>query len=70
MFYNHEDPQFKVIVDNFILSTNNDQQLSYAIKNIDHVATKIGISFYQMMFLLIQQNSDENRKRRKTNCKV
>jgi hypothetical protein len=67
MFYNHEDPQFKIIVDNFILSsTNNDQQLSYAIKNIDHIATKIGISFYQMMFLLIQQNSD--KKRRKNNC--
>ena len=66
MFYNHEDPQFKIIVDNFILSsTNNDLQLSYAIKNIDHVATKIGISFYQMMFLLIQQNSD--KERRKTN---
>jgi hypothetical protein len=70
MFYNYDDPQFKDIVDSFILSSANDdkQLLSYAIKNIDYQASKLGISFYEMMFLLIQKNSYENRKRRKKKC--
>ncbi|MGI0052057.1 MAG: hypothetical protein ACRD8K_10010 [Nitrososphaeraceae archaeon] len=68
MFQNHDDPQFKNIIDNFILSTSNDnKQLSYVIKNIDYQAIKLGISFYQMIFILIQKNSYEHRKEEKRN---
>ena len=68
MFHNHDDPQFKNIIDNFILSSSNDnKQLSYIIKNIDYQAIKLGISFYQMIFILIQKNSYEHRKEEKRN---
>ena len=61
MFYYHDDPAFKKIIDEFILSsiTNGDKTLSYAIKNIDLAAVRKGISFYQMMFILIQKNSSK-----------
>lgn len=61
MFYYHDDPDFKKIIDEFILSsiTNGDKTLSYAIKNIDLAAVRKGISFYQMMFILIQKTSSK-----------
>ena len=61
MFYYHDDPAFKKIIDEFILSsvTNGDKTLSYAIKNIDLPAVRKGISFYQMMFILIQKTSSK-----------
>ena len=61
MFYYHDDPAFKKIIDEFILSsiTNGDKTLSYAIKNIDLAAVRKGISFYQMMFILIQKTSSK-----------
>jgi hypothetical protein len=68
MFHNHDNPQFKNIIDNFILSSSNDdKQLSYIIKNIDYQAIKLGISFYQMIFILIQKNSYEHKKEEKRN---
>ena len=65
MFYYHDDPAFKKIIDEFILSsmTNGDKSLSYAIKNIDLAAVRKGISFYQMMFILIQKSSSKYKKR-------
>jgi hypothetical protein len=68
MFHNHDNPQFQNIIDNFILSSSNDdKQLSYIIKNIDYQAIKLGISFYQMIFILIQKNSYEHKKEEKRN---
>ena len=68
MFHNHDNPQFKNIIDNFILSSSNDdKQLSDIIKNIDYQAIKLGISFYQMIFILIQKNSYEHKKEEKRN---
>ncbi len=68
MFHHHDDPGFKKIIDDFILSSiNDDTSLSYAIKNIDLAAAKKGISFYQMMFILIQRTSLENRKKKRLN---
>jgi hypothetical protein len=65
MFHHHDDPGFKKIIDDFILSSiNSDKPLSYAIKNIDLAAAKKGVSFYQMMFILIQKTSLENRKKK------
>jgi len=66
MFRHHEDHKFKKIIDEFILSSiDENKQLVSVIRNIDHQATKLGISFYQMMFLYIQKNSDDNRKSKK-----
>jgi hypothetical protein len=68
MFHHHDDPGFKKIIDNFILSSIDDNcSLSYAIRYIDLEAAKQGISFYHMMFILIQKNSIENNRRRKLN---
>jgi hypothetical protein len=64
MFYHSDDPAFRKIIDDFILSSiNGDKTLSFAIKNIDLAAAKKGVSFYQMMFILIQKTSLENKKR-------
>lgn len=67
MFHHYEDHGFKKIIDEFILSspTGNDTQLSDTIRNIDLYAAKLGISFYQMMFMLTQKDSNENRKKKK-----
>ena len=66
MFHHHDDPEFKKIIDNFILSSiNGDKSLSYAIKNIDLEAAKQGISFYHMMFILIQKHSIANNRTKK-----
>ncbi|MGI9010406.1 MAG: hypothetical protein ACR2F1_04350 [Nitrososphaeraceae archaeon] len=65
MFHHHEDHIFKKIIDEFILSSMNDNRLSFVIKNIDLQATKLGISFYQMMFMLIQKDSIQNGRKNK-----
>lgn len=69
MFHHSDDPEFKKIIDNFILSSsiNDDKSLSYALKNIDLEAAKKGISFYHMMFILIQKNSFADRKKKRLN---
>ena len=54
--------KFKKIIDEFILSSTNDMSLTTAIRNIDFEAFKLGISFYQMIFILIQKNAIQNRK--------
>lgn len=65
MFHHHDDPGFKKIIDDFILSSiNEDASLAHAIKNIDLAAARKGVSFYQMMFILIQRTSLENRKKK------
>jgi hypothetical protein len=65
MFHHHDDPGFKKIIDDFILSSidGGDKSFSNAIKNIDLAAAKKGVSFYQMMFILIQKTALENKKR-------
>ena len=62
MFHNYDDNKFKKIIDDFILSSTNDTSLSSAIRNIDFEAAKLGISFYQMIFLLIQKDMIHNKK--------
>jgi hypothetical protein len=58
MFQHHDDSKFKKIIDEFILSSSDNE----SIKNIDFEAFRLGISFYQMMFILIQQDAIHNRK--------
>ncbi len=57
MFQHHDEYKFKKIIDEFILSSSNNE----SIKNIDFEAFKLGISFYQMMFILIQNDAIRNR---------
>ena len=65
MFHHYEDHKFKKIIDEFILSsTVENKQLISVIRNIDHQAAKLGVSFYQMIFMLIQKDSNENRKKK------
>ena len=64
MFDHYDDNKFKKIIDEFILSSANDMSLTSAIRNIDFEATKLGISFYQMIFILIQKESSQNRKKK------
>jgi hypothetical protein len=63
VFHHYNDNKFKKIIDEFILSSSNDKSLSRAITNIDHEAAKLGISFYQMIFILIQKDLIKTRKK-------
>ena len=62
MFQHHHDEKFKKIIYEFILSSSGNESIKYILRNIDFEAFKLGISFYQMIFLLIQKNAVHNRK--------
>ena len=62
MFQHHDEYIFKKIIDEFILSSSNNESIKYILKNIDCEAFKLGISFYQMIFILIQKDAIRNRK--------
>jgi len=56
MFRHYNDDKFKNIIDEFILSSSDNESIKYILRNIDFEAFKLGISFYQMIFLLIQKD--------------
>ena len=60
--YNDDDDKFKKIIDEFILSSSDNESIKYILRNIDFEAFKLGISFYQMIFILIQKDAIHNRK--------
>jgi hypothetical protein len=62
VFHHYDDNKFKKIIDEFILSSSNDKSLSRAIRKIDEEAAKLEISFYQMIFILIQKDLIKTRK--------
>jgi hypothetical protein len=62
MFQHHNVLTFKKIIDESILSSSDNESLKYMLRNIDLEAFKLGISFYQMIFILIQKNAIQNRK--------
>jgi hypothetical protein len=62
MFQQHDEYRFKKIIDEFILSSSDNESIKYLIRNIDFQAFKLGISFYQMMFILIKKDAIHNRK--------
>jgi dsDNA-specific endonuclease/ATPase MutS2 len=62
MFLHYNDDKFKKIIDEFILSSSDNESIKYILPNIDFEAFKLGISFYQMIFTLIQKNAILNRK--------
>jgi hypothetical protein len=57
MFQYHNDYKFKKIIDDFILSSSDNESIKYILRNIDFDAFKLGISFYQMIFILIRKNA-------------
>ena len=63
VFHHYDETQFKNIIDEFILSYSTDKSFSRAIRKIDQEAAKLGISFYQMIFILIQKDLIETKKR-------
>jgi hypothetical protein len=63
MFHHHNVYTFKKIIDEFILSSSSDNEsIKYILRNIDFVAFKLGISFYHMIFILIQKDAIHNKK--------
>ncbi|HEX7142094.1 MAG TPA: hypothetical protein VF222_06425 [Nitrososphaeraceae archaeon] len=62
MFQHHNDDKYKKIIDEFILSSSDNESIKYILRNVDFEAFKLGISFYQMIFILIQKNAVHNRK--------
>ena len=62
MFRHYNDDKFKKIIDEFILSSSGNESIKYILRNIDFKAFKLGISFYQMIFILIQKDAIHNRK--------
>ena len=62
MFQQHDEYRFKKIIDEFILSSLDNESIKDILKNIDFEAFKLGISFYQMMFILIKKDAIRNRK--------
>ena len=62
MFRHYNVDKFKKIIDEFILSSSDNASIKYILRNIDFEAFKLGISFYQMMFILIQKDAIRNRK--------
>ncbi len=62
MFRHYNDNKFKKIIDEFILSSSDNESLKNTLRNIDFEASKLGISFYQMIFLLIQNDMINNKK--------
>ena len=62
MFQYHNDYKLKKIIDDFILSSADNDSIKYILRNIDFEAFKLGISFYQMIFILIQKDAIHNKK--------
>jgi hypothetical protein len=62
MYQHHNEYKFKKIIDDFILSSSDNESIKYILRNIDFEAFKLGISFYQMMFILIEKDAIHNRK--------
>jgi hypothetical protein len=61
MFQHYNDDKFKNIIDEFILSSSDNESIKYILSNIDFEAFTLGISFYQMIFILIQKDANHNR---------
>ncbi|HSF51325.1 MAG TPA: hypothetical protein VLA74_11240 [Nitrososphaeraceae archaeon] len=62
MFQHHNEYEFKKIIDEFILSSSDNESIKYILRNIDFEVFKLGISFYQMIFILMQKDAIHNRE--------
>jgi hypothetical protein len=62
MFHHQNVDTFKKIIDEFVLSSSDNESIKYILRNIDFEAFKLGISFYHMIFILIQKDAIRNKK--------
>ena len=62
MYQQNDRYRLKKIIDEFILSSSDNESIKYILRNIDFQAFKLRISFYQMMFILIKKDAIRNRK--------
>ena len=62
MFHHHNVYTFKKIIDEFVLSSSDNESIKYILRIIDFEAFKLGISFYHMIFILIQKDAIHNKK--------
>jgi hypothetical protein len=62
MFHHQNVYTFKKIIDEFVLSSSDNESIKYILRNIDFEAFKLGISFYHMIFILIQKDAIRNKK--------
>ncbi|HEU5461462.1 MAG TPA: hypothetical protein VFU79_04235 [Nitrososphaeraceae archaeon] len=62
MFRHYNVDKFKKIIDEFIISSSDNEPIKYILRNIDFEAFKLGISFYQMIFILIQKDAIHKSK--------
>ncbi|HEX2407320.1 MAG TPA: hypothetical protein VHJ38_08945 [Nitrososphaeraceae archaeon] len=62
MFRHHNVYTFKKIIDEFVLSSSDNESIKYFLRNIDFEAFKLGLSFYHMIFILIQKDAIHNKK--------
>jgi hypothetical protein len=62
MFHHQNVYTFKKIIDEFVLSSSDNESIKYILRNIDFEAFKLGISFYHMIFILIQKDAIHNKK--------
>ena len=62
MFLHSNDEKVRKIIDEFILFSSDNESIMYILKCIDFEAFKLGISFYQMIFILIQKKCYSEQK--------
>ncbi|HLE35429.1 MAG TPA: hypothetical protein VI698_06025 [Nitrososphaerales archaeon] len=57
------DDKFMEMVDELVRLAENDEELFDGIKWIDNESKKLGISFYEMFFIVLQRHlADEKAK--------
>ncbi|MEM3085470.1 MAG: hypothetical protein QXU32_12500 [Nitrososphaerales archaeon] len=57
------DEEFMKMVDELVRLAENDEELYAGIKWIDNESKKLGISFYEMFFIVLQRHlADEKAK--------
>ena len=61
MFLQSNDDKFKKIIDEFILSSSDNESIKNILRNIDFDALQLGISFYQMIFTLSKKCYSEQK---------
>jgi hypothetical protein len=63
MLIKEADEEFMKMVDELVNLAENDEELFAGIKWIDNESKKLGISFYEMFFIVLQRHlADEKAK--------
>ena len=55
------DDKFMEMVDELVRLAENDEELFQGIKWIDNESKKLGISFYEMFFIVLQRHLAEEK---------